>query len=182
MASYAKHTKVSTERSLAEIQKILERYGATQFGYAEDRERNMASVQFFAHERHVRFLLQLPNKRDKEFHFTSQFKRRTSVQAEEAWKQACRSRWRSLLLAIKAKLEAVSAGISVFEEEFLANIVLPDGNTVATLLRPQLVEAYSSGRMIPGIANLLEAPKPVEEDDYEVEEGEIAGFLPAPNA
>ena len=39
---------------------------------------------------------------------------------QETHDQACRQRWRALLLVIKAKLEAVTAGISTVETEFLA--------------------------------------------------------------
>ena len=34
-------------------------------------------------------------------------------------------------LVIKAKLEAVEAGVTTFEQEFLANMVLPDKTTVS---------------------------------------------------
>lgn len=37
---------------------------------------------------------------------------------------------RALALCIKAKLEAVQAGIVTFDEEFLAHFLLPDGKTV----------------------------------------------------
>jgi len=47
----------------------------------------------------------------------------------------------------KAKLEAVEAGISVFDEEFLAHIVLPDGRTVGQFMTPQIEEVYAHGRM-----------------------------------
>ncbi len=75
--------------------------------------------------------------------------RRADSVAEKNWEQACRQRWRALALVIKAKLEAVSAGISVFEDEFLANIVLPDGQLVGQWLRPQLAVSYEGGRMPP---------------------------------
>ena len=42
-----------------------------------------------------------------------------------AHEQERRRLWRALLLNIKAKLEAVESGISVFDEEFMAHIVLP---------------------------------------------------------
>lgn len=51
----------------------------------------------------------------------------------------------------KAKLEAVESGISVFEDEFMANIVLPGGRTVSDEVRPKIAIAYSTG----GPANLL---------------------------
>jgi hypothetical protein len=53
---------------------------------------------------------------------------------------ASREGWRALVLAIKAKLEAVEAGITTFETEFLAHIVLPDGRTVGEHAIPKLEE------------------------------------------
>ena len=51
----------------------------------------------------------------------------TAAAQQAAWEQVCRQRWRALLLIIRAKLEAVASGITTLENEFLANIVLPDG-------------------------------------------------------
>ena len=68
---------------------------------------------------------------------------------------ACRQTWRALALVVKAKLEAVDAGITVFEEEFLAHIVLPDGRTVGQFTLPQVESAYLTGKMpklLPGLA------------------------------
>lgn len=65
-----------------------------------------------------------------------------------------RQRWRALALVIKAKLEAVEAGITEFEEEFLAHIVLPNGGTVGQFMLPQVATAYETGQMPP----LLPAP------------------------
>lgn len=65
------------------------------------------------------------------------------------WEQACRQKWRALALVVKAKLEAVESGISEFEEEFLAHIVLPDGQTVGRWMQPQIADAYGSGKMPP---------------------------------
>lgn len=67
--------------------------------------------------------------------------------SELAWEQACRQRWQALLLAIKAMLEAVAAGIAQFEDEFLAYLVDPTTNgTVGDLLRPQLEQRYLGSR------------------------------------
>lgn len=54
-----------------------------------------------------------------------------------------------MALCIKAKLEAVETGISSFEEEFLAYIVLPDGSTVGEWAAPQIEQVYTTGRMPP---------------------------------
>jgi hypothetical protein len=49
-----------------------------------------------------------------------------------------RRRWRSLALAIKAKLEVVASGIATFDEEFMAHLVLPDGTTVGDRVTTEL--------------------------------------------
>ena len=46
------------------------------------------------------------------------------------------------MLVIKARLEAVTAGISTIETEFLANIVLPDNTTAGEWMLPQIDRAY----------------------------------------
>ena len=58
-----------------------------------------------------------------------------------------------------AKLEAVEAGISEFEDEFMAHIVLPGGGTVSNLMRPQIEQAYLTGDVPSGIAGLLPGPE-----------------------
>ena len=90
--------------------------------------------------------------------------KRTAVAQQAAWEQACRQRWRALLLTIRARLGAVESGIATLESEFLsnivlANIVLPDRGTVRQWLAPQLEEAYAIGRMPPMLAE-VSAPAP----------------------
>ena len=64
--------------------------------------------------------------------------------------QACRRRWwPTLLLIIRAKLEAVEPGITTLESEFLANPVLPNGGAGGEWLAPQIDPAYATGRMPP---------------------------------
>ena len=82
----------------------------------------------------------------------------SEAQAQRAWEQACRSRWRALLLAIKAKLEAVQCHIAEFEDEFLAYVVLPDNSTVGARLHPQIAQAYETKQM----PELLGLPGPGE--------------------
>lgn len=146
--TYAAKTAVPVERSRAEIERVLERYGADAFMYGWNDKG--AAIQFRAHGKHVRFELPLPARDDKRF---THYRRgayhyaRTEDAARKEWEQACRQRWRALTLVVKAKLEAVDAGITVFEDEFLAHIVLPDGQTAGEWLRPQIDEAYESGTM-----------------------------------
>ncbi len=100
--------------------------------------------------------LQVPFRTDKnDFRLTPTGRARTENSQYEAWEQACRQRWRALNLVIKAKLEAVECGISVFEDEFMSNIVLPGGQTVGDFMKPQIAQAYISGEM-PKLLPMLE--------------------------
>lgn len=144
MRRYAAGTEVSVEKSRAEIERTLSRYGATAF--ASGWEGRRAVIQFRAAGRHVRFMLELPDPGADEFaRSATGRKARTPEQARNAWEQACRASWRALALVIKAKLEAVEARIVTFEEEFLPHVVLPDGMTVWEKTRDAVALAYSSG-------------------------------------
>lgn len=153
MGTYAKETSVSSELSRLEIEKTLIRYGASGFAYASAPGRAM--IGFTMYDRQVKFILPLPDISDDEFRLTPQRRTVRSEKAQyEAWEQACRQRWRALLV-VKAKLEAVECGISEFEDEFMANIVLPGGDTVGSWMRPQIEKAYLAGEM-PAMLPMLE--------------------------
>lgn len=147
MSVYAAATEVPVEKSRAEIERMLSRYKATRF--ASGWSENGAVILFEVHDRRIRFDLPMPNVDDPKFTRDPRcsYKLRPAEAARRSYEQACRSRWRALALVIKAKLEAVESGISEFEEEFLANIVLPNGKTVGAWMRPQVEEAYSTGKM-----------------------------------
>ena len=103
--AYAEKTSVSVAKTKADIEEMVQRYGADQFvsGY----KANTAVIGFSMEGRQIRFLLPLPDKQDREYWYTpGRGQKRT-----------------------EAKLEAVDAGISTVEREFLYDIVLPDGRT-----------------------------------------------------
>ena len=146
MRQYAIRTRVGAEKSRAEIERILVRYGADQFAYGWGDKG--ATIGFRAHGRYIKFLISMPQKSDAAFARTPGGRRtRSEVSKEKAWEQTTRQRWRALALVIKAKLEAVASGIAVFEEEFLAYIVMPGGKTVAELVKHEISEAYTSGKV-----------------------------------
>lgn len=102
---------------------------------------------FTMNGRHIKFELPMPDKSDPEFTRTPTGRARKNTQVAQAYEQAVKQRWRALALVIKAKLEAVESGITGFDEEFLAHIVLPDGQTVGRWMIPQVAEAYEHGTM-----------------------------------
>lgn len=144
---YAEGTEVSVEKSRAEIERLVLRYGATSTGFMTEPGRAM--ILFEAHGRRVVFTLPLPDKADKKFAVDGRRHARSAEQIFAVWEQACRQRWRALALVIKAKLEAVECGITTFEDEFLAHIMMPDGLTVSQHVRPKIAQAYNGGPMPP---------------------------------
>lgn len=146
MAVYAVSTDVSSEKSKMEIERTLRRYGAQEFVSGWDQ--NKAIVMFKMDNRRIRFYLPMPEK--DTFRKTASGRARNNEWAiEQAWEQAGRQRWRALALAIKAKLEAVSSGITSFEDEFLAHIVLPNGKNLGEVIVPQIAAAYANKKMPP---------------------------------
>jgi hypothetical protein len=150
VSKYAAKTTVPVERSRAEIEATLARYGAEQFMYGWDPTGALIAFVIQVspgQKRQVRFQLPLPDRHEKRFTHHSRGWR-TPEAAEREWEQACRQRWRALVLVVKAKLEAVESGIATFEDEFLAYIMLPDGRTVGGWVGPQLEAAYDPDKGI----------------------------------
>lgn len=148
MTRFAANTDVSVERSRAEIERLIIRYGATSTAFVNAPGRAM--IMFEAEKRRVVFELPLPDISEERFGQTPTGRvKRNPESRMQGWEQACRQRWRALALVIKAKLEAVESGITTFEEEFLAHIVMPDGMTVGNYIRPTIAAWYAGGTMRP---------------------------------
>ena len=122
--AYAERTKVPTYQSKAEIERLVKGYGADAFGVME--RHGAAQVAFTMEGRNILFRIPIPDDQ-----------------------QAERSIWRALLLTIKGKLESAERGIETFEEAFLANIVMPDGRTVADHTRPTIENHYKGRQDVP---------------------------------
>lgn len=157
MSRYAERTEVPSARSRDEIERTLQRYGATAFAYGwQERDATiMFEIRTPRGLRRVRFRLPMPDRNSPEFTETPTGRSRSASAAAQEYDRATRQRWRALALVIKAKLEAVAAQISTVEEEFLAHICLPDGSTVGDWAAPQLAIAYEHGTMpalMPGSA------------------------------
>jgi hypothetical protein len=130
--TYAAKTDVPVGQTRTEIERTLMRYGATGFAYGQEIGRAM--IGFQTKDRRIRFVLPLVPPKGAGEKQVAQFER---------------SRWRALLLSLKAKLEAVESGIESFDEAFLSHIVMPNGQTMAEHSLPYIKEAYSTGKMPP---------------------------------
>lgn len=154
MPTYAADTSVPVERSKNEIERTLERYGADAFMYGWDRAANAAVIAFEIEGRRIRIVVPMPKR--EQFVATPTGRKRTASVIDSEWEQGKRQRWRALALIIKAKLEAVEAGISTIEAEFLAHTLLPNNQTVGDWLSPQIEHVYRTQEMpvmLPGIGN-----------------------------
>lgn len=154
--TYARDTAVPPERSRMEIERTIQRYGASAFSYGMEEGR--AVVMFRKDKLVVRFTLTIPD--ETPFRYSDAGRNRSTLQVRTAREKEIRRLWRSLALVIKAKLEAVESGLLTFEEEFLAQIVLPDGSTFGEWASPQIEQVYEDGQMpqvMPGAQRALEA-------------------------
>lgn len=143
MSKFASDTSVSVEKTRAELETTLRRFGADSFGYMSDRDQ--AAITFRVNQKIVRFLLPLPSPAEDRFTRHSRGLRDAATSAR-LWEQACRASWRALFLVCKAKLVAIESGITTFEQEFLAHIVLPDRRTVIEAALPMIEDAYRTGQ------------------------------------
>lgn len=132
--TYASRTDVPINRSRDELERLLEKVGAD--SVATMRDATAAAVAFRLNGRN--YVLRVPYPIEQ---------RMTDAQRD----QAIRSRWRSLVLLVKAKLVAVASGVTTPEREFLAAAMLPTGQTLSEHLEGHPEQLTTSGRlMLPG--------------------------------
>lgn len=145
MAKYAEGTSVPIERSQAEINKVLTKFGADQLAQASSQSPPAVLMGFRVKGRLIRFHLPMPEVKSY---------RGTPLQIEKEYNAECRRRWRALLLVLKAKLEAVDSGITTFEQEFYAHTVLPNGMTIFESTNKEVTRALEHGKP-PSFTGLL---------------------------
>jgi hypothetical protein len=158
---YAKGTSVSVEKSRGEIERTLKRFGASEFAYAWKQKEGLAIIAFKARNLQIKFTMRLPLESDDRFTKTSYGSDRSQDAAERLWEAEAKQSWRALALLVKAKLAAVEASITSFEEEFLSHIVIPhqDGriSMVGEWLIPQLPAVYQNRPLPPLLQSGTEA-------------------------
>jgi hypothetical protein len=127
--TYAANTSVPVARSRVEIEELLERFGASGFGYA--REGSRETVGFVYQGKQVRLELTIP----------------IDLPSLARRDQERRRRWRALVMVVKALLVGVADGILSFEEAFLSYFVTPSGETIGDRVIPELEAAVHRGEI-----------------------------------
>jgi hypothetical protein len=123
---------VGVHRSRYELERVLDRHGASDFAFVEADAS--AAIQFALQGRYVQLGLPLPDPTTARFTHTPTGRPRTVTAQERAYEQALREHWRALLLAVRGKLQSVESGISTFEDEF-AGFLVPDFHEEKTARR-----------------------------------------------
>lgn len=152
MPTYAAGTTVPSHQRRLEIERTLERYGATAFAYGQTRDR--AQIMFEIADRRYRIELLVPDRQGDGILYTP-FRGllRSGADQEKVYEQLVRQKWAALALYIKAQLEAAESGITTIEEALLAYVVLPGNSTVGDWARKELKAVYASGEvpaLLPG--------------------------------
>lgn len=153
--SFATGTKVPVERTQGEISKTLIGAGASAFGTHTDIEKRIATIGFKYQGLHIEMSIRLPDRYEVIFTHDNQGKERSDAKSLECYEAELRRLWRCLALALKAKVVAVSDGVTTFEKEFMPYVVTADGVSIGDKLLPILEQAKKSGK---GVSPLLALP------------------------
>ena len=140
--SYAEKTTIAFDRSIRDIVSMLRNFGADSFGQIEDR--GSFAIQFFSNERLIRFRVKFPELDQMPSHDGNR-RELSDKQRLDRVDQAKRQRGRALMLVIKAKLESIRSEVETFEQAFLANVVMADGQTVFDRIQAPIAAEYQSG-------------------------------------
>jgi hypothetical protein len=123
---YAEGTSVPIERTMAEILSVLKAHGCSSYAFAV--ERGVHQIMF-AHGGYSYKMSVIPPD-EGNFELPATRQRRTSDGIKKAYEDEYRRRARVLLISVKAKMEMCSIGSSI-EKEFLGDLMLPTGRTMA---------------------------------------------------
>lgn len=141
-------TASSGQRALAEIEKLLHRFGCQSFGAMQDFERKTLIIQFKYRnmQMHVEASMSGYAGTWLKAHPWSSRMRRSKVDHErEALRVASFAVYSILRDWIKGQVMAIESGILTFESAFLGQIMLQSGGSVLQhLQKQQLLPAEAS--------------------------------------
>jgi len=124
---------VSGERSLGEIQKILQRFGCQSFGSMMDFENKKLIVQFKYRDMPITVEASSAGYAAawlKEHPWSSRTRKTRQQHEQRAHEKATVAVYSILRDWIKGQVTAIECGILSFEGAFLGQILLPSGKTV----------------------------------------------------
>lgn len=133
---YAEGTSVPISRSREELERTLERFGATAQAWMRDDEIGNITLAFKRKGNGYKFSISLRTQEDERY--TPTRLRRSDSVARDAADKENRRRFRSLANYVKALMDAADTGIIEAEEALMPYMILPTGQTVAEALTAAL--------------------------------------------
>jgi hypothetical protein len=123
----------SGKNAIAEIQKILQRFGCQSFGCMDDFENKKVIVQFKYKDTPITVEASMSGYAVawlKEHPWSHRMRRSKAQHEQEALRIAGVAVYSILRDWIKGQVTAIECGILSFEAAFLANVILPSGRTI----------------------------------------------------
>lgn len=111
---YAQKTIVPVAKSIEEIRKMLIKVGATGFSFGN--QNNKSYITFIYEAKHLRLVFDVPSHPGND----------ASMAQIKKYEQARRTKWRQILLFLKAKFEFINCGLETFDQAFRPFLVSPD--------------------------------------------------------
>jgi hypothetical protein len=130
MSNLPYSTATSGDKAMAEIQRILQRFGCNKFGTMTDWEAGVLMVQFEWRGKQVSFPANFKGYAAawlKEKPYTSRMRCTKAEHEAKALEIGSIAVYSILRDWIKAQVTAVETGLISFEEVFMAHIMLPNG-------------------------------------------------------
>lgn len=118
MPRYAKNTSVPVARSKQKIEELLKSYEIEESFMGRSPRGDGIGWKYKG--KVYKMNVPVPSKDNK---------------TEKQYEQELRQRWRILFMSMKMKFEEIDAGVMSFEDQFLAQMSLPDGSTVADFMK-----------------------------------------------
>lgn len=133
MSSLPYSSATSGDKAMAEIQKILQRFGCNKFGSMTDWDAGILLVQFEWNGKQVTFPANFKGYASaylKEKPYTSRMRCTKAEHEAKALEIGSMAVYSILRDWIKAQVTAVETGLVSFDEVFLAHLMLPNGKRV----------------------------------------------------
>ncbi len=142
-------TSVPAERSKAELEKLVRRYGADGYSVAHDYTRGVAIVSFVVPDSTAKDAARVPVKLHMDvqriYHALygvpkKDYRNPTGKYDSALMEKAERVAWRNLILWVDAQLSAATIGLQSVTEAFYAHVVIGPSGQRAIDYVPQLMD------------------------------------------
>lgn len=134
---YAQGTSVPVERSIAELKRTCEKYGATNFGFLQNDEKTAVFFKYLGRLYRM------------DLHFGCPASRNKTLDEERKLKAEERRKWRVLILTVKAMFESIENDVLDGHLLLQPFTVLPDNTVLGERLSDSIEQAYLTGNMPP---------------------------------